>query len=75
MGSYMRSPKTHNEMVANCRDKEYVRGRRRIHNLVTSWDDIKRFRCHSWKRNSKNIHQYGNNCDKINNHLEDMEDE
>lgn len=60
-----RRPRTHNELVANCRDKKYVRGRRSIRNIPTAYDDIHRQYQRSWKRNKKCKRQFGGSRDKF----------
>lgn len=52
-------PRTHNEMVANCRDEGYVRGRRSVANLADPWDDVCRHIEGSWKWQTKNRCQFG----------------
>jgi len=62
---YYRRPRVHNEKVANCRDLEFVRGRRKPNNLPDSWDDILPHYERGWKYNSKHKCQFGGSRLKI----------
>lgn len=53
---YYKRPKTTQERRWSCTHKEYVRGKRTIHNLSNSWDDIPRGDADSrksWKNQKK----------------------
>jgi len=65
MGRWFRTPKTHNEMVANCRDEEFVRGKRKVRSLVSAWDDIHRHRERGWKWQKKCKCQFGGSRERI----------
>jgi len=53
-GGWYRHPKTFNEMKQSFGfDKNYIRGKRKKHNLPDSWDDVHRTRTKSWKKHRK----------------------
>lgn len=59
-GSYYRHPKTTNEkrQAAIVENKEFIKPRRNVHNLVDVWDEIPRHREKSWKSQSKKRKQW-----------------
>jgi len=62
---WIRKPKTHNELVANSRDKKYVRGKRQVPNIPTSYWDMMRGVQRSWKKNTKAKCQFGGSRESI----------